>query len=106
MSKDAGQKALQHFLNGLARVTARSRSMVARCISVLFSVTIISPRNRCLPPFGFLLCAALGDFAARLERAIERSGKVINGKAIEGSAPQLDHKPAPMVPDRCLRRGA
>ena len=58
MSKDAGQKALQHFLNSLARVTARSRSMVARCISVLFSVTIISPRNRCLPPFGFLLCAA------------------------------------------------
>ena len=47
-----------------------------------------------------------GDFAARLERAIERSGKVINGKAIEGSAPQLDHKPAPMVPDRRFRRGA
>jgi hypothetical protein len=40
------------------------------------------------------------DFAARLERAIARSGKVIDGPA----KPQLDHKPAPMVPDRRFRR--
>jgi hypothetical protein len=54
-----------------------------------------------------------GDFAARLERALARSAKVINGKAkgqrqqerpIEGSPAPVDVRHPPPVPDRRFRR--
>jgi hypothetical protein len=48
-----------------------------------------------------------GDFADRLTRALERSGKVINGSArVIEAAPVVNHKPPPMVPDRRYRRPA
>ena len=59
----------------------------------------------CHPKLAVAITVDSNDFAARLERAIARSSKVINGSAklIEASPAALVTRP-PMIPDRRYRR--
>jgi hypothetical protein len=57
------------------------------------------------PKLAVALTVDGNDFAARLEKALERSSKVAMRPVIE-AAPVVNHKPPPMVPDRRYRRPA